>query len=150
MWQTRSITCAIPVLRNYGKWKCVVPWNKFTQTIRVRGKITFFWRSISYLGITIKVLPVSRNAAWVLNEAVFKVVYLFSTHRSDVIMSAIASQITGVSNVYSTVSSGADQRKYQSSASLAFVRWIHRRSVHSPHKGTITLKMFPFDDVIMI
>ena len=33
----------------------------------------------------------------------------------------MASQITGVSIVYSTVCSGADQRKHQSSASLAFV-----------------------------
>ena len=41
-------------------------------------------------------------------------------------MSAMASQITGVSIVYSSVYSGADQRKHQNSASLAFVRGIHR------------------------
>ena len=41
-------------------------------------------------------------------------------------MNAMASQITGVSSVCSTVGSGADQRKYQVSASLAFVRGIHR------------------------
>ena len=57
-------------------------------------------------------------------------------HRySDVIMSTTASQITGVSFVYSTVCSGIDQRKHQSSASLAFVRGIHRSPVNSPHKG---------------
>ena len=44
---------------------------------------------------------------------------------------------------------GADQRKHQSSASLAFVWGIHRRPVNSPHKGPVTRKMFPFDDVIM-
>ena len=71
-------------------------------------------------------------------------------HYCDVIMSAVASQITGVTIVYSTVCSGADQRKHQSSASLAFVRGIHRWTVNSPHKGPITRKMFPFDDVIMI
>ena len=43
----------------------------------------------------------------------------------------------------------ADQRKHQSSASLAFVWGIHRRPVNSPHKWTVTRKMFPFDDVIM-
>ena len=43
----------------------------------------------------------------------------------------------------------ADQRKHQSSASLAFVRGIHRRPVNSPHKGPVTRKTFPFDDVIM-
>ena len=41
------------------------------------------------------------------------------------------------------------QRKHQSSASLAFVRRIHRGPVNSPHKGPVTRKMFPFDDVIM-
>ena len=45
--------------------------------------------------------------------------------------------------------SDADQRKHQSSASLAFVRWVHRRPVNSPHKWPVTQKMFPFDDVIM-
>ena len=47
-------------------------------------------------------------------------------HYTDVIMSTVASQITGVSIAYSNVGSGADQRKHQSSASLAFVRGIHR------------------------
>ena len=47
-------------------------------------------------------------------------------HYSDVIMSAMMSQITGVSIVCSTVCLGADQRKHQSSASLAFVRGLHR------------------------
>ena len=48
------------------------------------------------------------------------------SHYSDVIMSTMASQITSLSIVYTTVYSGADQRKYQSPASLAFVRGIHR------------------------
>ena len=46
--------------------------------------------------------------------------------------------------------SGADQRKHQSSTSVTFVRGIHRWPVGSSHKGPITRKMFPFDDVIMI
>ena len=53
------------------------------------------------------------------------------------------------SRLKSPVYSGADQRKHQSSASLAFVREIHRGPVNSPHKWPITRKMFPFDDVIM-
>ena len=44
---------------------------------------------------------------------------------------------------------GADQRKHQSYASLAFVRGIHRLPVNYPHKGQSTRKIFPFDDVIM-
>ena len=70
-------------------------------------------------------------------------------HYSDVIMSAMASQITGVLIVCLNVCSVADQRKHQSSMSLAFVRGIHRWHVNSPHKGPVTRKMFPFDDVIM-
>ena len=70
-------------------------------------------------------------------------------HRSDVIMSAMASQITDVSSVCSTVCSDAD-KNHQSSASLASVRGIHRWPVDSPHKGPVTRKMFPFADVIML
>ena len=70
-------------------------------------------------------------------------------HYTDVIMGMITSQITSLTIVYSTVYSDADQRKPQSSASLAFVRRIHRRPVNSPHKWPVTWKMFPFDDVIM-
>ena len=70
-------------------------------------------------------------------------------HYDDVIMGTIASQITSLTSVYSTVYSGADQSKHQSSASLAFVWGIHRGPVNSPHKWPVTRKMFPFDDVIM-
>ena len=51
--------------------------------------------------------------------------------------------------VYSIVYPVAGQRKHESSASLAFVRGIHRWHVNSRHKGPVTRKMFPFDDVIM-
>ena len=67
-----------------------------------------------------------------------------------VIMGAIASQITSLTIVYSIVYSDADQRKHQSSASLAFVRGIHRGPVNSLHKWPIMQKMFPFDDVVML
>ena len=70
-------------------------------------------------------------------------------HYNDVIMGTIAYQITSLMTVYSTIYSDADQRKHQSSASLAFVRGIQRRPVNSPHKWPVTRKMFPFDDVIM-
>ena len=52
--------------------------------------------------------------------------------------STMASQITGVSIDCSTLCSGADQTKHQTSASLAFVRGIHRWPVNSPHKGPVT------------
>ena len=71
-------------------------------------------------------------------------------HYGDVIMDAIASQITSLTIVYSIVYSDVDQRKHQSPASLAFVRGIHRRPGNSPHKWPVTRKVFPFDDVIMM
>ena len=74
---------------------------------------------------------------------------LWHFHYDDVIMGAIASQITILTIVYSAVYSGADQSKHQSSASLAFVWGIHRGPVNPPHKWPVTRKMFPFDDVIM-
>ena len=73
----------------------------------------------------------------------------YDDHYGDVIMGAIASLITSLTIVYSTVYSDADQRKHQSSASLAFVWGIHRGPVNSPHKWPVTRKMFPYDDVIM-
>ena len=79
--------------------------------------------------------------------------YMFSSccyHYTDVIMSVMAFQITNLSIVYSTVHSDAYQRKHQSSASLAFVRGIHRSPVNSPHKRPVTQKMFPIDHIIML
>ena len=65
--------------------------------------------------------------------------------------------ITGVSIVYSTVCSGANQRKHQSSTSLTFMGGggggggggMHQWPMNSPHKGPVTRKLFPFDDFIM-
>ena len=81
-------------------------------------------------------------------EKIKQPIYL-TNHYSDVIMSAMSSQITGVSIVYWAVCSGANQRKHQSSTSLAFVRGIHRGLMNSSHKGPVTRKMLPFDYVIM-
>ena len=72
-------------------------------------------------------------------------------HYNQVTMTAMASQIISISisAVCSAVGSDADQRKHQSSASLAFQRGIHRWPVNSSHQRPVTRKMFPFDDVIM-
>ena len=70
-------------------------------------------------------------------------------HYNDVIITTMTSQITSLEVIYSTVYSGADQRKHQSSASLAFASGIHRCPANSPHKWPVTRKMWPFDDVIM-
>ena len=70
-------------------------------------------------------------------------VCVICVHYNDVILGAIASQITSLTIVYSTVYSVADQRKHENSASLAL--W----PVNSPHNGPVSRKMFPFDDIIM-
>ena len=84
---------------------------------------------------------------WMSN---FIALLIRTIHYNDAIMGAMASQITSLAIVFSTVYSDADQRKHQRSASLSFVRRIHRRPVNSPHKWPVTRKMFPFDDDIML
>ena len=56
---------------------------------------------------------------------------LNGAHYSDVIMGTMGSQITSLTIVYSTVYSGADKGKHQSTASLAIVRGIHWWLVNS-------------------
>ena len=68
--------------------------------------------------------------------------HLSRFHYIDVIMGAIASQISSLMVVYSTVCSDADQRKHQSSASLAFVWGIHRHRWISRTKGQLRGKGF--------
>ena len=60
----------------------------------------------------------------------------------------MASQITSHTIIYSTVYSGADQRKYQSSVSLA-CEGNSPVTGEFPHKWPVTRKMFKFDDVIL-
>ena len=69
----------------------------------------------------------------------------YYAHCSDVIMSTTTSQITDVSIVYSTVCSGADQRKHQNSASLAYGRGIHR----FPAQRASNTENISIDGVIM-
>ena len=101
-------------------------------TPAVLHSITIYWYRVSLTYITFFIQ---------LNSPI---------HYCDVMMGAMASQITSLTIVYSTVYSDADQIKHQSSAPLAFVRGIHREPVNSPRKGPVTGEMFPFDDVIMI
>ena len=75
----------------------------------------------------------SHNARWVSASL---------THYDDVIMTTIASQITSLTSVYSTVYSDADQTKHQSSASLAFVWGIHRDRWIPRTKGQFCGKCF--------
>ena len=64
------------------------------------------------------------------------------SHYIDAIMTTMVSQITSLTVVYSTVYSDADQRKHQSSASLAFVWGIHRDRWILRTKGQLRGKCF--------
>ena len=97
-----------------------------------------------------KLMPRQHQICIRCHRRLRRAVVLLLSHYDDVIMDAIASQITSLTIVYSIVYSGVNQRKHQSSASLAFVREIHRGPVNFPHKWPVTRKMFPFDDVIMM
>ena len=71
-------------------------------------------------------------------------------HRYDVIMSAMASQITSHTIVYSTIHSGADQRRTSKLRVTGLLLGIHRWPMNSLRKGPVTCKLFPYDDVIML
>ena len=71
---------------------------------------------------------------------------------NGVIISAMVSQISSITIVYSTVYSR--RRSKEISKLKALRHWplwgeIHRWPVNFPHKGPVTRKKFPFDDVIM-
>ena len=74
-----------------------------------------------------------------------------SFHNNDAIISAMASQITSLTIVYSIVYSFMRRSKKTSKLCVSgrCVTGIHRWPVNSPHKGPVTWKMFPFDDDIM-
>ena len=92
----------------------------------------------------------SDAVCWRIYVSLQQYTILADQHCNDVIMGAIAYQVTSLTIVYPIVYSDVDQRKHQSSAALAFGWGIHRGPVNSPHKWPVTRKMFPFDDVIMV
>ena len=102
-------------------------------------------------------LPLNINVtSWLLHKNKPDQVHIFMEytvscciHYNDGVMGAMASEIPSLTIVYSIVYSGVNQRKHQSSASLAFVREIHWWPVNFPHKGRVKMKIFPFDDVII-
>ena len=74
-------------------------------------------------------------------------VHYCTSHCNDFRIGAMASQITGVSIVWSTVCSGAEQQQQQQKIK-APRHW--GESMDSNNKGPVTRRMLPFDDVIMV
>ena len=118
-------------------WKCLLPkWQPFCS-----GQMTFYclvtnqWNKLYFL-------KSSKDKYGIVGDR-------WTRHYNDVITSLMVSQITSLTIVYSTIFSDSDQRKHQSSSSLAFVREIYQWLVNSSHKWPVTRKMFPFDYVFM-
>ena len=126
--------------------------HRFTRTYIIFSILILLW---SYIYIYIYISyhrPAATSVGLCLvrdSSSVFLERYILLTHYNDVIVRAMACQITSLTIVYSTVYSGTDERKHQSTASLDFVRGIHRWPVNSPHKGPVSRRMFPLDDAIM-
>ena len=130
--------------------------HSFNIFFRVEADIWKWWLDLITLVCLLRQLscpglPLERkiHREGFLQDFIYELICLLWDHYDDIIMGVIASQITSLAIVYSAVYSDADQRKHQSSASLAFVRGIHQGPVNSPHKWPVAQKMFPFDGVIM-
>ena len=123
------------------KWVGHHPWWRYKQKILRRGQVIF---DCTIMYVTL-VAPLDGASCMNVEYRVWHhTTGAWRLHYNDVIMGAIASQITSLtfvySIVYSTVYSDANERKHQSSASLAFVWGIHRWPVNSPHKWPVTRK----------
>ena len=136
------------------RWQTTIYFSEWMMTITNTCVTSFQGVNILNLRGSQDTVCLSNSQSLIQRTLIISIYPCFSTHwgrvhYNDVIMRMMAFQITSLRIVYSTVYSSADQRKLQSSASLAFVRGIHRWPVNSSHKGPLTQKMFPFDDVIM-
>ena len=105
------------------------------------AKHDFEWPQKSYeISLFCKHSPhkLSHHCVYIFPSHIFSRPSACTTkHYTDVIMGKMVSQITSLTIVYSTVYSGTDQRKHQSSASQAIVRGIHRWLVNSPQKWPV-------------
>ena len=157
-WRYHYVTCPLGVgnFNAKGKMFSSVFWQ-YCKCHKNENRMSFLWKYLHWLhrnlrfwqfqmqSVTIEFVEMTPfRFRWSIHQ--YCVCTCLCTgfcnqHYNDVIMSAMASHITGLTIVYSIVYSGADQRKYQNSASLAFVRGIHRWPVNSPHKGPVTRKM---------
>ena len=128
-------------------WLKYTYFSKSYKSATCSFQLSFTWSAYIYIFIFTLKWYWQHDLVWIIRHSQTG---FYFYHYSDDIMGAMASKITCLTIVYSTVYSGADQRKHQSSASLAFVWGIHRWPVNFQHKWQVKQKMFPFDDVTMI
>ena len=128
---TYTCVCSSDKLHQYIIFLNAIKWKKHPLKTLVLFLICKFickWDSSDFFMYIDSRQSVSHSEQDVLRTTEHRI------HYNDVIMSTIASHITSLMIVYSIVYSDADQRKHQSSASLALVRGIHRGPVNSPRK----------------
>ena len=125
----------------YHGWCCRIDASAISQKIPLRY-VLIIWIKIRlrYIFITEMEMEVTFDSTSTSARVIELIIS--RNHYRDVIMSTMASQITSLPIVYPTVYSGADQRRHQSSASLASVWGIHRWPVNYPHKGPVMRKCF--------
>ena len=111
-------------------------------------KIKTWNDSLRYVCYVVSLVWLYDNSLW-LNDVIWRqwtespsIQVMNCHHYNDVIMTTMASQITSLMVVYSNVYSDPDQRKHQSSASLAFVWGIHRDRWIPRTKGQLRGKCF--------
>ena len=118
----------------------------------VRTTLTKIWTKIQLLPVKKMHLKISSAKQWsscIETSCFISHITMHACHYIDGIMTTMASQITSLTIVYSTVYSDADQRKHQILCVTGLCVGNSPGPVNSPHKGPVTRKMFPFDDVIM-
>ena len=127
------------------------------QSVNTNGNVIDIWhwlrRSTNFSG-TLSAGSYIRFGSVLLRWVTHRLIYLLricydELYYSDVIMGAMASQITSLTIVYSTVCSGADQRKTSKLRVTGLCEGNSSVTGEFPHKGPVTRKMFSFDDVIM-
>ena len=103
---------------------CISTEKYFCSTFtHVEFEVNEDWHLSLFIELMQNIPFVCDNRYWPQNNNCY-FPNILNTHYSGVIMSVMTSLITGVLIVYSTVCLGADQRKFQSSVLLAFVRGI--------------------------
>ena len=127
----------------------IMAWRRRRASSLPEPKFTVLWRFMSSLTQWINISDSFTGETIIVLLLYVQNFITIRWSETEITMSVVASQLTSLTSVYWTVCSGADQRIHQSSVLLAFVRGFHRRPVNSPHKGPVTRKMFPFDDVIL-
>ena len=146
-WQLRGLPSSDGCFNNgigYGpfnaKWIVIEP-RIVNELYRLANSLIRFADSIHWTcDLSLRVMGTSSTVliTALMGAPQKNIIYACYIHYDDVIVGSVASQITSFTSVYSAVYSGVDQRKHQSSESLAFVRGIHRGSVNSPHKGPVS------------